>query len=123
LRKPPGHTILTLLLHRLDPEKLQEALLQVFPGADLRGSGKGKSPQVRLVEVLALHLLTTLAQAKAEGLKGKVVPKGGVPLCPEGEPGGAAGVGLGRQVYLNEEGKGGPSVWWRPAWPRRPPTP
>jgi len=88
LRKPPGHTILTLLLHRLDPEKLQEALLQVFPGADLgevlvvdgkhlRGSGKGKSPQVRLVEVLALHLLTTLAQAKAEGLKGKVVPKGG----------------------------------------------
>jgi hypothetical protein len=65
LRKPPGHTILTLLLHRLDPEKLQEALLQVFPGADpgevlvvdgkhLRGSGKGKSPQVRLVEVLAL---------------------------------------------------------------------
>jgi hypothetical protein len=60
LRKPPGHTILTLLLHRLDPEKLQEALLQVFPGADLgralvadgkhlRGSGKGKSPQVRLV--------------------------------------------------------------------------
>ena len=55
LRKPPGHTILTLLLHRLDPEKLQEALLQVFPGADLgevlvangkhlRGSGKGKSP-------------------------------------------------------------------------------
>ena len=35
LRKPPGHTILTLLLHRLDPEKLQEALLQVFPGADL----------------------------------------------------------------------------------------
>jgi hypothetical protein len=68
LRKPPGHTILTLLLHRLDPEKLQEALLQVFPGADLgevlvvdgkhlKGSGKGKSPQVRLVEVLALHLL------------------------------------------------------------------
>jgi hypothetical protein len=62
----------------LDPEKLQEALLQVFPGADLgevlvvdgkhlKGSGKGKSPQVRLVEVLALHLLTTLAQAKAEG--------------------------------------------------------
>jgi hypothetical protein len=60
LRKPPGHTILTLLLHRLDPEKLQEALLQVFPGADLgevlvvdgkhlKGSGKGKSPQVRLV--------------------------------------------------------------------------
>jgi hypothetical protein len=88
LRKPPGHTILTLLLHRLDPEKLQEALLQVFPGADLgkvlvvdgkhlRGSGKGKSPQVRPVEVLALHLLTTLAQAKAEGLKGKVVQKGG----------------------------------------------
>ncbi len=35
LRKPPGHTLLTLLLHRLDPEKLQEALLQVFPGADL----------------------------------------------------------------------------------------
>ena len=78
LRKPPGHTILSLLLHRLDPEELQEALLRVFPGADLgevlvvdgkhlRGSGKGKSPQVRLVEVLALHLLTTLAQAKAEG--------------------------------------------------------
>jgi fructokinase len=83
LRKPPGHTILSLLLHRLDPEELQEALLRVFPGADLgevlvvdgkhlRGSGKGKSPQVRLVEVLALGLRTTLAQAKAEGLKGKV---------------------------------------------------
>jgi len=106
LRKPSGHTILTLLLHRLDPEKLQEALLQVFPGADpgevlvvdgrhLRGSGRGKSPQVRLVEVLALHLLTTLAQAKAEGLKGKMVPKGGVLLRPEGEPGRAIGVGPG----------------------------
>jgi len=88
LRKPPGHTALTTLLHRLDPEKLQEALLQVFPGADpgevlvvdgkhLRGSGRGKSPQVRLVEVLALGLRTTPAQAKAEGRKGKVVPKGG----------------------------------------------
>ena len=76
LRKPPGHTILTLLLHRLDPEKLQEALLQVFPGADLgevlvvdgkhlRGSGKEKSP---------LELLDRLG---AEGLKGKVVQKGG----------------------------------------------
>jgi fructokinase len=102
LRKPPGHTILTLLLHRLDPEKLQEAPLQVFPGADpgevlvhLRGSGRGKSPQVRLVEVLALGLRTTPAQAKAEGLKGKVVPKGGVPLRPEGEPGRAIGVGPG----------------------------
>jgi hypothetical protein len=58
------------------------------------GEAARKSPQVRLVEVLALHLLTTLAQAKAEGredqallelldrlgaegLKGKVVPKGG----------------------------------------------
>jgi fructokinase len=49
----------------------------VVDGKHLRGSGKGKSPQVRLVEVLALHLLTTPAQAKAEGLKGKVVPKGG----------------------------------------------
>jgi hypothetical protein len=49
----------------------------VVDGKHLRGSGKGKSPQVRPVEVLALHLLTTLAQAKAEGLKGKVVPKGG----------------------------------------------
>jgi hypothetical protein len=88
LRKPPGHTILTLLLHRLAPEKLQEALLQVFPGADLgevlvvdgkhlKGSGKGKSPQVRLVEVLALGLRTTLAQTRAEGLKRKVVQKGG----------------------------------------------
>jgi hypothetical protein len=111
LRKPPGHTILTLLLHRLDPEKLQEALLRVFPGADLgevlvvdgkhlKGSGKGKSPQVRLVEVLALHLLTTLAQAKAEGredqallelldrlgaegLKGKVVVGDAGYLYPE----------------------------------------
>jgi hypothetical protein len=35
LPKPPGHTIPTLLLHRLDPEKLQEALLRVFPRADL----------------------------------------------------------------------------------------
>ena len=94
LRKPPGHTILTLLLHRLDPEKLQETLLQVFPGADLRevlvadgkhlrGSGRGKSPQVRPVEVLALHLLTTLAQAKAEGRKGKVVVGDAGYLYPE----------------------------------------
>jgi hypothetical protein len=111
LRKPPGHTALTTLLHRLDPEKLQEALLQVFPGADLgevlvvdgkhlRGSGKGKSPQVRLVEVLALGLRTTLAQAKAEGredqallelldrlgaegLKGKVVVGDAGYLYPE----------------------------------------
>ncbi len=78
LRKAPGHTAITLLLHRLDPEKLQAALLQVFPEADLgevlvvdgkhlRGSGKGKSAQVKLVEVLALHLHTTLAQARAEG--------------------------------------------------------
>ncbi len=35
LRKPPGHTILTLLLHRLDPHKLQEALHKVFPEVDL----------------------------------------------------------------------------------------
>jgi len=117
LRKPPGHTALTTLLHRLDPEKLQEALCQVFPGqrsylgADLgevlvvdgkhlKGSGKGKSPQVKLVEVLALHLLTTLAQAKAEGredqallelldrlgaegLKGKVVVGDAGYLYPE----------------------------------------
>jgi hypothetical protein len=111
LRKPPGHTILTLLLHRLAPEKLREALLRVFPGADLgevlvvdgkhlRGSGKGKNPRVRLVEVLALHLLTTLAQAKAEGredqallelldrlgvegLKGKVVVGDAGYLYPE----------------------------------------
>ncbi len=107
----PGHTILTLLLHRLDPKKLQEALLQVFPEADLggvlvvdgkhlRGSGKGRSPQVRLVEVLALHLKTTLAQARAEGredrallelldrlgaegLKGKVVVGDAGYLYPE----------------------------------------
>ena len=70
LRNPPGHTLLPLLLHRLDPKKLQEALHQVFPEADLggvlvvdgqhlRGSGKGKSP---------------LAQARVEG---KVVEKGG----------------------------------------------
>jgi hypothetical protein len=88
LRKPPGHTILTLLLHRLDPEKLQESLLQVFPGADLgevlvvegkhlKGSGKGKSPQVRLVEVLALDRLG------AEGLKGKVVVGDAGYLYPE----------------------------------------
>ncbi|MFX8191785.1 transposase family protein, partial [Acinetobacter baumannii] len=31
LHKAPGHTAITLLLHRLDPEKLQAALLQVFP--------------------------------------------------------------------------------------------
>ena len=52
-------------------------------GKRLRGSGKGKSPQVRLVEVLALHLLTTLAQAKAEGLKGKVVVGDAGYLYPE----------------------------------------
>ncbi len=111
LRKPPGHTILTLLLHRLDPHKLQEALHKVFPEVDLgevlvvdgkhlRGSGKGRSPQVRLVEVLALHLKTTLAQARAEGredrallelldrlgaegLKGKVVVGDAGYLYPE----------------------------------------
>ena len=85
LRNPPGHTLLPLLLQRPEPNKLREALHQVFPEADLggvlvvdgkhlRGSGKGKSPQVRLVEVLALHLKTTLAQARVEG---KVVEKGG----------------------------------------------
>ena len=69
-------------------------------GKHLRGSGKGKSPQVRLVEVLALHLLTTLAQAEAEGredqallelldrlgaegLKGKVVVGDAGYLYPE----------------------------------------
>jgi hypothetical protein len=72
----------------------------VVDGKRLRGSGKGKSPQVRLVEVLALHLLTTLAQAKAEGredqallelldrlgaegLKGKVVVGDAGYLYPE----------------------------------------
>ncbi|KHG64440.1 hypothetical protein QT17_12385 [Thermus sp. 2.9] len=78
LRKPPGHYVLTSLLPRLDPEGLQKALLSLFPeakgegvwvvdGKTLRGSRKGPSPQVRLVEVLALHLRTTLAQAQAEG--------------------------------------------------------
>ncbi|WP_240695533.1 hypothetical protein [Thermus tengchongensis] len=36
-------------------------------GKVLRGSGKGKSPQVRLVEVWARSLGQTLAQARAEG--------------------------------------------------------
>ncbi|AFV77147.1 hypothetical protein Theos_2153 [Thermus oshimai JL-2] len=78
LRKPPGHYVLTSLLPRLDPEGLQKALLSLFPeaqldgvwvvdGKTLKGSRKGPSPQVRLVEVLALHLRTTLAQAQAEG--------------------------------------------------------
>ncbi|WP_234554125.1 transposase family protein [Thermus caliditerrae] len=80
LRKPPGHTALTELLHRLDPEALAQALAAVFPeteregekvlvadGKALRGSGKGKSPQVRLVEVWARSLGQTLAQARAEG--------------------------------------------------------
>ncbi|TFU27609.1 transposase family protein, partial [Thermus tengchongensis] len=80
LRKPPGHTALTGLLHRLDPEALAQALAAVFPetelegervlvadGKVLRGSRKGKSPQVRLVEVWALSLGRTLAQARAEG--------------------------------------------------------
>jgi hypothetical protein len=111
LRKPPGHTILTLLLHRLDPEKLQEALLQVFPGADLgevlvvdgkhlRGSGKGKSP--------LWSSWTAWGRRGSRGRwwwgtpgtctrsrRGRWCQKGGVPLRPEGEPGGTAGVGLG----------------------------
>jgi hypothetical protein len=81
-------------------EKLQEALLQVFPGADLgevlvvegkhlKGSGKGKSPQVRLVEVLALHLLTTLAQAKAEGREDQALLELLDRLGAEGLKGGA----------------------------------
>ncbi|WP_244187344.1 hypothetical protein [Thermus tenuipuniceus] len=76
MRKAPGHTALTQLLHRLDPK----ALAKVFPeeelegekvlvadGKVLRGSGKGKSPQVHLVEAWALALGRTLAQARAEG--------------------------------------------------------
>ncbi|WP_240695534.1 transposase family protein [Thermus tengchongensis] len=31
LRKPPGHTALTGLLHRLDPQALAQALVPVFP--------------------------------------------------------------------------------------------
>ncbi|WP_460389452.1 transposase family protein, partial [Thermus thalpophilus] len=84
LRKAPGHHTVTTILHRLDPHKLQEALLQVFPEANLaevlgvdgkvlRGSRKGSSPQLKLVEVLALHLGTTLAQAKAEGKEEKAL--------------------------------------------------
>ena len=80
LRNPPGHTLLPLLLHRLDPKKLQEALHQVFPEADLggvlvvdgkhlRGSGKGKSPQNRLVKVQTLHIKTTLKQDQEEEKK------------------------------------------------------
>ncbi|WP_051906154.1 hypothetical protein [Thermus tengchongensis] len=88
LRKPPGHTALTELLHRLDPQASAQALAAVFPeteregekvlvadGKVLRGSGKGKNPQVRLVEakvraspVTWAHSLgRTLAQARAEG--------------------------------------------------------
>ncbi len=40
-------------------------------GKHLRGSGKGKSAQVKRVEVLALRLQTTLAQARAEGREEK----------------------------------------------------
>jgi len=84
LRKAPGHTRLTTFLHGLAPQALGQALRQVFPEADLeevlvvdgktlRGSGKGKSSQVKLVEVLALHLGTTLAQARAEGREDKAL--------------------------------------------------
>jgi len=84
LRKAPGHHTVTTLLHQLDPQALQQALLQIFPQANLaevlladgkvlRGSRKGNRPQVKLVEVLALHLLTTLAQAKAEGKEEKAL--------------------------------------------------
>ena len=85
LRNPPGHTLLPLLLHRLDPKKLQEALHQVFPEADLggvlvvdgkhlRGCVKGRCRRVRVGGVLGLRLKATLAQARVEG---KVVEKGG----------------------------------------------
>lgn len=42
-------------------------------GKHLRGNGKGKSSQVKRVEVLALHLRTTLAQAQAEGREDRVL--------------------------------------------------
>ncbi|KIX84674.1 hypothetical protein THFILI_03205 [Thermus filiformis] len=84
LRKPPGHYTVTTILHRLDPQDLQEALRSVFPEADLeevlvvdgkvlRNSRKGNAPQVKLVEVLALHLRTTLAQAQAQGREGEAL--------------------------------------------------
>ncbi len=101
LRKAPGHTAITLLLHRLDPEKLQAALLQVFPEADLgevlvvergstcgkrqgekrpgeAGGGPGHCTSIppwprpgRREEDQAL--LELLDRLGAEGLKGKVV--------------------------------------------------
>ncbi|MEN2983139.1 MAG: hypothetical protein ABDH20_11760 [Thermus sp.] len=59
-------------------------------GKTLRGSRQGKSPQVKLVEVLALHLGTTLAQARAEGRENKALQDLWSTLGPgvEGEGGG-----------------------------------
>jgi hypothetical protein len=125
LRKPPGHTILTLLLHRLDPEKLQEAFLRVFPGADLgevlvvdgkhlKGSGKGKSPQVRLVEVLALHLLTTLAQAKpfwADRLGAQGEGGGGGRRVPVPGVSGEGGAKRGAYLFVLKGNQGELLAW------------
>ncbi len=65
-------------------------------GGKVPRSGWWRSwPWAALGPLPQMNRRTNPAQAKAEGLKGKVVPKGGVPLRPEGEPGRAIGVGPG----------------------------
>ncbi|GAA6756960.1 hypothetical protein Thermus77420_24370 [Thermus thalpophilus] len=127
LRKAPGHTALTQLLHRLDPKALAEALAKVFPGRELegekvlvadgkvlRGSGKGKSPQVRLVEAWALSLGRTLAQARAEGREDKALLELLERLGAEGLAGkvvvGDAGF-LYPEVARQVRAKGGSTSW------------
>ncbi len=81
LRNAPGRTAIAQLIRRLDPQELASALRKVFPecslpdstrtlvadGKALRGSAKGESPMVRVVELWCTQARQTLAQAQAEG--------------------------------------------------------
>ncbi|GEM87755.1 transposase family protein [Meiothermus granaticius] len=82
LRKAPGRTAIAQLIRRLDPQALSSALQQVFPelslpasfptptstlvadGKVLRGSAKGESPVVRVVELWCEEARHSLTQAQ-----------------------------------------------------------
>ncbi|MFN4253326.1 hypothetical protein, partial [Deinococcus sp.] len=129
LRRAPGHYALTTLLHRLDPQALREALARAFPevslppgerevwvvdGKVLRGSRKGGFPQVRLVEVLAMGLRLTLAQARAEGREAQALMGVLERLGAEGLGGGVVGGDAGYlypEVARGIREKGGLTSW------------
>jgi hypothetical protein len=88
LRKAPGRSSIAQLIRRLDPQALGSALQQVFPelplpasfptstattsalvadGKVLRGSAKGESPVVRVVELWCEQARHSLAQARVGG--------------------------------------------------------